>query len=58
MYSWSISVDVINSTSCLVGFYYREGTYKKSEKDTEIRQFSEFNIGFLLVTITVKVFFN
>jgi len=58
MYSWSISFDIISYTSCLIGLHYREGRYKKSEEDDEVREFIQFDFGFLLLTITLKIFFN
>lgn len=58
MENWSITFEVLSKDKCIIGFMYREGDYKSSAEDKEIKVFSEILMGIAIASVTIKLFWK
>lgn len=56
MENWSLSINIIDKHFFLLGFLYREGTYKPSKESSEIKDYSELSLGLGLISIELKLY--
>jgi hypothetical protein len=57
MKNWSLAINLIDKHFFLLGFLYREGTYKPSQESTEIREYSELCLGIGIISIELKLYY-